>query len=725
MSKLNGDQVEGKGYLSVSALSEIINLSDRGIRKLIERRRISDHYFKKEPSTGRNGYRYLINPEGLPDPYRLQYVQHVQKKSHPSFESNHNGLPGWAIENSKARLDLIHLLERAINRAKDQGKNITPVYHEVAEIYNSGHVLKETFKAIGEVSGYTLQQRWWPNYKKACQKGEDVIKALAPKYQRNKGHYSIPTWYKKRLLTLLLQPSQIAPTTAAKILHANLRLKGQEPPCSTKTARRWVKDYKNEHFDTWTLYREGEKAFNDKVLPYIDRNWNALKVGEILIADGHVLNFDVKHPYTGKAHRPTLICFYDGRSRMPVGLSIMPTENTDNISEALADAVKTLGKFPDAVILDNGRAFKAKHFTGSPEFYDSGLAGIYHQYGIITHFTKPYHPQSKPIEPFFNQLNARFSKLLPTYRGSSIDEQVPRLKRNEQMHARAYKKQVGDWLPTIPEVLKALKHWTFHAYGKEVHGGLRKGETPLQVLEDGKGPGVPYKNMIDLLLRAEKKRPHRARFTIEGIEYQNQDVLTGWNKPVVVRYTRRVPEKVWVYDHSEGHRVPLCEAFACRAKHPFEQLANEEGEIDPTIREQMKQRKRLRKRAKQASEELYKMNGDISEPIGHLLPIPPDEEKDNIKSVPNFELGPKWKLKEASTDEIDYALEIEEKKEKSKTTVFEFAYQRFEHIVSKGEASVTKKDTAFLRDFIKSESYTGLYESEYGEFIKKLLRRTK
>ncbi|MCW9706273.1 Mu transposase C-terminal domain-containing protein [Fodinibius salsisoli] len=721
MFKLDNQQ-EVPNYISVTDLSQIISIGKRGIRKLIERERISDHYLKKEHSTGRNGYRHLINPEGLPEPYRLEYIQHVQKNSQLSFESNHKGLPGWAIEKAKARLDLIHLLERALNRAKAQDKNITPVYHEVAEIYNSGHVLEETFKTIGEVSGYMLQQRWWPNYKKACQQGEDVIKALAPKYQRNKGHYSIPTWYKKRLLALLLQPSQIAPTTAAKILHANLRLKGREPPCSTKTACRWIKDYKNEHFDTWTLYREGEKALNDKVLPYIDRDWNTLTVGEILIADGHVLNFDVKHPYTGKAHRPTLICFYDGRSRMPVGLSIMPTENTDNISEALADAVKTLGKFPEAVILDNGRAFKAKHFTKSPEFYDTRLAGIYQRYGIITHFTKPYHPQSKPIEQFFNQLNERFSKLLPTYRGNSIDEQVPRLKRNEQMHARAYKKHVGDWLPTIPEVLKTLKHWTFQAYGKEDHGGLRKGETPLQVLEDGKGPGVPYKDMIDLLLRAEKKRPRRARFTIEGIEYQNRDVLTGWNKPVVVRYTRRVPEKVWVYDHSEGHRVPLCEAYACKAKHPFEQLVNEEGEIDPTIREQMKQRRRLRKRAKRANEALYNLNDDTTMPAWKLIPKDDEEEKEDITPISAYDLDSKTKTEDGGANQIDYPVDIDEVNEAVERPLFEYPYERFEHIAGKEKKEITDEDITFLKNFIQSESYTGLYKTKYSGWVNELFK---
>jgi|GEM_PF-5493467 len=85
------------GFISVASLSAIIGLGKRGIRKLIERERIGDQYLKKEPSPGRNGYRHLIHPEGLPDPYRLQYVQHIQKNSHLSFESNHNRLPEWAI----------------------------------------------------------------------------------------------------------------------------------------------------------------------------------------------------------------------------------------------------------------------------------------------------------------------------------------------------------------------------------------------------------------------------------------------------------------------------------------------------------------------------------------------------------------------------------------------------------------------------------------------------
>ena len=35
------------------------------------------------------------------------------------------------------------------------------------------------------------------------------------------------------------------------------------------------------------------KAYHDKVEPYIERDLSKIEVGDVLIADGHVLNFQV------------------------------------------------------------------------------------------------------------------------------------------------------------------------------------------------------------------------------------------------------------------------------------------------------------------------------------------------------------------------------------------------------------------------------------------------
>lgn len=64
--------------------------------------------------------------------------------------------------------------------------------------------------------------------------------------------------------------------------------------------------------DKWVLHREGEKAFNDKVAPYIERDASLLEAGDVLIADGHTLNFQVINPFTGKPQRAAMSVFLIG-----------------------------------------------------------------------------------------------------------------------------------------------------------------------------------------------------------------------------------------------------------------------------------------------------------------------------------------------------------------------------------------------------------------------------
>lgn len=687
----------------VQQLTDIIDLDERGIRMLIERGNIDRDYYTYVSGKGRGGKVLKIDGMGLPEPYRTQYIEHLENEQIEKHREQ-SPLPDWAFEYAIARLDVVRLLKKELKRAAEEGRPATPVYDETADMYNSGHVLEGAFNIIGKTSGITLR-RWRDAYLKASRKGGDIIEALAPNYNTNKGRRSVPQWYRDMLLEILLHPNCILVARAIKIVNMKLRKNGKEIPCSNRTAQRWAKDYKKKNKDRWVLMREGRKALNDKVMPYLERDWNLLKVGEVLIADGHELNFDVKHPITGKAHRPTLICFYDGRSRFPVGVSIMPTENTDNISEALADGIHTLGKFPDSVILDNGRAFGARHFTAT-DFDDAGIAGIYERYGILMHTTLAYHGQSKPIEPFFNQLNERFSKLLPTYRGSSIETKVARLKRNEKEHVKAYQEQVGDWLPEISEVVAAIKHWAWNQYGQESHSGLKKGETPASVMEAGQGPGVPIHRLMDLMLRAKQVRPRRARFRLEGIVYENWDALTGWEEPVVVRYSRNIPDKVFVFDHSVNPPRFMCQAHAVQAVHPLEKLTGDDGEFDPTIRYRLDQRKKLMKRAQKASDELGKLDEDmVGLPIGRQLP-------DGLKELPD-----------ATPNERDRTIEIEpvQVDEDDTPQLFDHPYQRFEHIAGLDPKEITGQDRQFLAEFIETDTYQDLYAEKHAVWVEKIL----
>ena len=99
------------------------------------------------------------------------------------------------------------------------------------------------------------------------------------------------------------------------------------------------------------------KAYHYKVEPYIERFISKIEVGDIIIADGHVLNFQVINPFTGKPTRATLVGFLDWKSTALVGYEIMMTENTQCIASALRNSILNLGVIPKVVYQDNGRAF--------------------------------------------------------------------------------------------------------------------------------------------------------------------------------------------------------------------------------------------------------------------------------------------------------------------------------------------------------------------------------
>ena len=118
----------------------------------------------------------------------------------------------------------------------------------------------------------------------------------------------------------------------------------------------------------WILAREGEKALKDKVSPFIVRNASLLKAGQVLVADGHTLNFQVINPFTGKPCRATLLGFLDWKSGGLVGYDIMLEECTQNIASALRNAILNMNHIPEFVYQDNGRAFKSKFFNGDKKF---------------------------------------------------------------------------------------------------------------------------------------------------------------------------------------------------------------------------------------------------------------------------------------------------------------------------------------------------------------------
>ncbi|MCD7879857.1 MAG: transposase family protein, partial [Candidatus Gastranaerophilales bacterium] len=204
------------------------------------------------------------------------------------------------------------------------------------------------------------------------------------------------------------------------------------------------------------------KAYHDKVEPYIERDLSKIEVGDILIADGHVLNYQVINPFTGKPTRATLVGFLDWKSTALVGYEIMMTENTQCIASALRNSILNLGVIPKVVYQDNGRAFKSRFFQNT-DFTEDGFNGVYANLNIHSVFAKPYNARAKVIERFFREFQEEFEKLMPSYIGTSIENRPAWMNRNEKLHLQLHQKQTGGKIPTVQEVIKYIDCWLeFH-----------------------------------------------------------------------------------------------------------------------------------------------------------------------------------------------------------------------------------------------------------------------
>lgn len=405
---------------------------------------------------------------------------------------------------------------------------------------------------VGLVSWQTLE-RW-----KLEQERAGSVLALADKRGvAHKGKTMLTDEHKRVILGHVLNPN--APNVNQCVREIQKKFKVLEVSIpSEPTIRRFVRRYMEECFDEWTLWREGKKAWNDKCAISLLRDWNLVEVGDVVIADGHVLNFETLNPATGKPTRMTIVLFFDGASNCPLGWEIMPTENVASISAAFRRTCIMLGKFPRVVYLDNGRAFRAKYFQGCPDFEQAGFLGLYRDLGCSVIHAWPYHGQSKPIERFFGTFHD-MEVWMPSYTGYDIAHKPARMKRGEDLHRQLYDKLGGRPL-TLEETHAQVARWFVDYANRPQHRTHLHGRTPGEVFMEGRGAGLSAQDMQKLALFMMQKEVRT--ITKDGIKVNGRlywhEKLYSRRHPVLVRYDEHFnPYSVFVYT-LDGK--PLCEA---------------------------------------------------------------------------------------------------------------------------------------------------------------------
>lgn len=475
-----------------------------------------------------------------------------------------------------ARLDIVYqwleFRKKSTNKLKSD--------YDFVKLHNSSN--SHLHEILGKISRGSLH-RWF-----SMLNGTEDYTKLLPQYK-----YSSVDDYRtvlsdeeiKIFMGLLLHPNRISIGKATALTKYKLKEQGQSFIPADITFRRYAKWFKDNNYDKWILARDGEKALSDKVEPYIKRDASLLEVGDILVADGHKLAFQVINPFTGKPCRATLVGFLDWKSMALVGYEIMLEENTQCIASALRNAIINLDMIPKVVYQDNGRAFRSKYFTDDKGFTELGFQGLYSKLGIESAFARPYNARAKVIERFFKEFQEGFEKLLPSYIGSSINNKPAYMLRNEKLHKRLH----NNYIPTTEETIKMIDMWLSFKNSQLCPNAQDK--TIAEVLSERKRQNIDINTLDDLMLAAEVKTIQR-----NGIRFLNCDYfdekLYGLRGKVLVKYNLFDLANVKVFTPKGEY---LCTAERVTETHPMAKILGNVKDFEDYKQKIVKQRQLIKK----------------------------------------------------------------------------------------------------------------------------------
>ena len=659
-------------YVTIKEIAQAKGLkSTRSIR--MEINKPESKYISREVKVN-GGISYEILFSSL-EPELQQKLRECETKSTAIVPLNYKP----PIITDKARQTANHRMNivKAALEHRNKYPSIKEADAEFLDLYNSGLYLPKAYEFLGRISIGTLR-RYIQAYKKTGN-----AESLIPQYKITKqGEYNsiLDDNMKKVLLVLLLHQNKFGYNTAIRLAKQVLIKKGYDEDAlpSNITFKRFAEHFRRNHYAEWVLRREGMKAYHDKVEPYIERDISKIEVGDVLIADGHVLNFQVINPFTGKPTRATLVGFLDWKSTALVGYEIMMTENTQCIASALRNAILNLGIIPKVVYQDNGKAFKSKYFQ-NVDFDEAGFNGIYAKLGIKSVFAKPYNARAKVIERFFLEFQEEFEKMMTSYIGTSIEDKPAWLKRGEKLHRDMHKKLTKNYIPTVQETIKFIDCWLEFHNSKPCPNDRSK--TIQEMLNEISKNKIDKNILNDLMMKTEARTINKHGITFLGMHYRS-DYLLDLREKVFIKYSLFDLSNVLVYSMKGEF---LCIARQVEKVHP---MANHLGTVKDI--EQFKQQiQKQQRRFNRVKKEFVKyFPKEKAEAI--------DIEPEVVIEIEKFE-QPKTPLKR----------KLNFREQQMNIPVFNADYEKYEWLMKYG--CTNPEQRKWLEKYLSSDEYNNLY----------------
>ena len=657
-------------YINIKKIAEAKGLrSTRSIR--LELNKVESKYISREVKVN-GGTSYEILFSSL-EPEIQQKLREAENKTTAIAPLNYKPT-NFVSDKTRITANFRANIVVALQKLRKQYSTKKEADSVFLDLYNSGLYLPKAYNFIGSISIGTLH-RWVKVFEQ-----HESTECLQPKYKWSKqGEYNsiLNDEMKNILLTLLLHPSKYNYGKAIKLTKEILRKRGYEAlPCDL-TFKRYAENFRKNNYAEWILRREGMKAYHDKVEPYIERDLSKIEVGDILVADGHVLNFQVINPFTGKPTRATLVGFLDWKSTALVGYEIMMTESTQCIASALRNAIINLGMIPKVVYQDNGKGFKAKFFQDC-DFDEDIFNGVYANLNIHSVFAKPYNARAKVIERFFLEFQEELEKGMPSYIGTSIDDKPAWLKRGEKLHVEWHKKLTNNYIPTVQEAIKYINSWIeFHNRNSCPND---RSKSIQEMLDGVQKQNINKEIFDDLMMKTECRTINKHGITFLNMHYRSEAII-GIRDKVNIRYSLFDLSKIHVYS-TKGEF--LCVAHRVQKVHPMARVLGTVKDMEEYKQQYKKQQQFKNKLIKQVKKTFPK------EEI-QLLEI----EREPILEVEQIEEKPKKEKKKTPREQ------------QMNKPIFSSNYEKYEWLMANG--CTNSEDRNWLTKYIRSDEYQNLY----------------
>lgn len=313
------------------------------------------------------------------------------------------------------------------------------------------------------------------------------------------------------------------------------------------------------------LHREGMEAYNAQCAPYIQIDPDSVAPGAIWVGDHHQCNCWVRH--RGRWVRPWLTAWQDMRSRALVGWHVSCNPNQTTILLAFKRGCESYGP-PSSVKIDNGKDYDSELWTGTTKarrrkiakgYLDEPMvAGLYAMLGISVSFSIPYHPQSKPIERFFDTFDRQFVKTMATYCGKDTARKPEHLNK-------LLERTAGDHCMTLDAFAAKASTWIDTVYHRQAHTGVgMHGRAPLAVLADRTSRRVVKPGVLDLMCRVWSpalKISKGGSVQFKGVKYGmgNEALIVRQGQEVRLAYDPDDMARVHVYDAATWRLITIAE----------------------------------------------------------------------------------------------------------------------------------------------------------------------